>query len=519
MNFNLGDRIQIDNQLCTIKFIGEIDRWPGILTYGVEWDMPSRGKHSGSVDNKTYFRTTMRGAGSFIKESKVIQKVGTKKTKTFWDCLLYKYRVSSECYDKIYFGLKKIEAFGFEKLDIKNKDFKSMNTISLNNQGINKLMLDDPLDEIKQEFKSIKNNCQNIQNLDLGFNCFSSINDLCKLLSCLPSLTDLNLSGNRFLLNMNDLEISKTSNFKFNQIKSLYLTSCNLSESPDIIKFFLNLCPNLRLLDLSFNNLSDEDIINLELPNSTEKLLLAHNNLEALPKFTGIQYLDLSHNNLSDFAFENLVYREDTLYELDLSYNDIRKWSAIDRINTHMKSLRFIKLLNNKLFEVDKAVVTEQDNIFYELIARLEWTTKIDDSAINTDLRRTAELFFISNVLTGKTEYSKESSRWKYLKTLHNIDESKFSTVGNSSSPSLKEMILTLNIVDEINDQKLVIKASSNWDMLSLKGAIARRINSNIFEISLCKHNRDEVQQKLDNNFFLLKDYFIVDQDVLYVSK
>lgn len=47
-------RIAHAGYLGTVKFVGQVDGTQG-LWLGVEWDDPSRGRHSGAKDGRQYF--------------------------------------------------------------------------------------------------------------------------------------------------------------------------------------------------------------------------------------------------------------------------------------------------------------------------------------------------------------------------------------------------------------------------------------------------------------------------------
>jgi hypothetical protein len=51
---NLGDRIQVDQDIATIRYIGSVDQTDGEWL-GIEWDDPARGKHNGDKDGRNYF--------------------------------------------------------------------------------------------------------------------------------------------------------------------------------------------------------------------------------------------------------------------------------------------------------------------------------------------------------------------------------------------------------------------------------------------------------------------------------
>ena len=53
--FYTGKRLSFGGDLCTVRFIGEVQGTKGEWL-GVEWDDPSRGKHEGSVKGVKYFQ-------------------------------------------------------------------------------------------------------------------------------------------------------------------------------------------------------------------------------------------------------------------------------------------------------------------------------------------------------------------------------------------------------------------------------------------------------------------------------
>jgi tubulin-specific chaperone E len=49
-----GKRLSYSNDLCTVRYVGEVKGTKG-LWLGVEWDDPTRGKHSGEHGGVKYF--------------------------------------------------------------------------------------------------------------------------------------------------------------------------------------------------------------------------------------------------------------------------------------------------------------------------------------------------------------------------------------------------------------------------------------------------------------------------------
>lgn len=108
------DRIRIDNELATIKFIGALPAWgPTTTAFGIEWDRPERGKNNGELNGISYFKTDITGAGSFIKSSN--KKIELNR-QTFVQQLLSNYAVDSYTDQRLHFGSKRVEEYGLDKL-------------------------------------------------------------------------------------------------------------------------------------------------------------------------------------------------------------------------------------------------------------------------------------------------------------------------------------------------------------------------------------------------------------------
>ena len=54
MSFHIGQRLSYAGERCTARFVGEVAKTTG-QWLGVEWDDPSRGKHSGEHNGVKYF--------------------------------------------------------------------------------------------------------------------------------------------------------------------------------------------------------------------------------------------------------------------------------------------------------------------------------------------------------------------------------------------------------------------------------------------------------------------------------
>jgi tubulin-specific chaperone E len=134
-----GTRLSISSFLCTVLYIGPVKDTSGTWL-GVEWDDPSRGKHSGTHNGVQYFSTRyfplsprpqwghpnsrlrlmfsstesrVPDAGSFIRPGKK-----TDGERTLVDGVRGKY-VSNAEYERVVLedSGKEIEMIGFDKIE------------------------------------------------------------------------------------------------------------------------------------------------------------------------------------------------------------------------------------------------------------------------------------------------------------------------------------------------------------------------------------------------------------------
>lgn len=85
--FYPGQRLSYSSQLCTERYYGAVDGTSG-LWLGVEWDDPSRGKHSGEHQGTRYFTCVNPSptSASFIRPARK-----PDEHRSFVDALKFKY--------------------------------------------------------------------------------------------------------------------------------------------------------------------------------------------------------------------------------------------------------------------------------------------------------------------------------------------------------------------------------------------------------------------------------------------
>ncbi|KAI1283822.1 Tubulin-specific chaperone cofactor E-like protein [Halotydeus destructor] len=113
--------------------------------------------------------------------------------------------------------------------------------------------------------RKIKESCRNVEELDLGSNELTSLDEVLTIVKCLPNLRFLNLSENdlsnttlpsssHVTVNDND----QTSCNSFPELRSLVLNNTRIHWSA--IVYLLQLMPKLTELHLSLNNYESVDI-------------------------------------------------------------------------------------------------------------------------------------------------------------------------------------------------------------------------------------------------------------------
>lgn len=138
---HVGQRVSLAGFHGTIRYIGSlgdsIDVW-----IGLEWDDPSRGKHSGTFKNEKIF-SCRDGHGSFLRQS----KISFDATQSFMQAVENKYvdrpsNMSNEV--TIVPGFTKpMQAIGFDKVKQHYKDITNASELFLASSSIDSLGLHD----------------------------------------------------------------------------------------------------------------------------------------------------------------------------------------------------------------------------------------------------------------------------------------------------------------------------------------------------------------------------------------
>ncbi|ODV63528.1 Pac2p ASCRUDRAFT_5500 [Ascoidea rubescens DSM 1968] len=448
--FRVDQRLSINSELCTVKFIGYIPNWPSELAIGIEWDHILKGKNNGVLKDLQIFKSNyyivtsdseIKTGCSFIKYKKLVSSSSAYNVKVgidFYSALIDKYTEKTQLdTSNIKFGNKTVLNYGFDKLIEINSNFKKLPTISLNNELVSNV------DNIKtlsnQDLQSLL--LPNLNILDLSNNLFSSLDQIIDILSLTPNLPTLDLSGNRFVL------FPSNGNLKHKITTVINLTLSNNLLFFGNLLFILNNFTGLNLLNLSENYISVNFLSNLIKPDinpfsNIKSLNLSNNNINQLPwflfkAFPNLSILNLSNNKIilsapnsgnKDIDINNVdIYN--SLVDLNLSSNLISEWFELDIINWFFNNLNHLKIndnpltinfkqnfliknkiMNNKDFEIEKKFI---DEIFINIIFRFDSNLKkLNGSDININEKKNADYYFISKFKQLYNDHIKRNTKF-----------------------------------------------------------------------------------------------------------
>ncbi|QLQ81612.1 hypothetical protein HG537_0F03730 [Torulaspora globosa] len=484
MKYKAGDRLNIDGEICTVRYVGEICKWPETNAYGVEWDNPTRGKNDGTVDGVRYFEVSKIRSGSFIKATKLEKEahIGFSFDRAF----AQKYLSPS------------IETASSARMSkpVMTNGLRPLEKVFLDGCSIN--------DEKSCEsaLNVIREHCANVTHLDLSSNLLSTFSQTCQLISEFKNLQYLDLSRNVFTKGWDDLE-----EFHFPQITGLQVIGCGLKidQLAKIFKCF----PCLETLDLSWNDLSPATGKTINFPSTLTELSLSGNSMNGiLPGISSLQLrsLNLSHNLLRAIDIPPFP----KLIDLDISHNIIQKWDTLDLLNQTLTELRSVRI-NGNLFN---ATGDEVSN-FYVAIARLQNIEVLDGSVLSKATRQEAELFFMSKVLSGRIEYDKRLPRWTALARKYPIHEEQ---QANRKS-WLEHLIITVRVVNEEDQNSTKCSILTNYSVRYLKTIIAQKLQLGKGSFQLFFYPAPDARQTMESDFRQVNYYGICDNTTIYIKR
>lgn len=487
MKIQVGDRLSVRGELCTIRFIGDIPQWKDSKAFGLEWDNPKRGRHNGSVDGVSYFQTSESNAGSLIKQSKLIEAL--KNRRSFTEAMADVYLRGNELQEDVYFGTKKAEMYGLDVLTSKNQDSENTHNADLSRRYIACCGLQDDLVLFHKQFK-------NLMKLDLSFNLFTEFSEIAKIIEGLPNLQSLSVSGNLFTIGDSSI---KRGVFPLEELKANY---CRMSN--DKINSLGKMFPQLRRMEISGNNLENSN--DLSIPPLVQELSLADNNLSSIPLFISnsvISYLNMSSNRISRLIRGNFQ----NIKALDLSHCEIDSWDFIDELCECFPNVISLKIFGNPLTRDQN-----NDDVFLQMIGRNRHLAYLDGTMITGKVRSEAEIYFMAQVAKTKAAISSKSAQWNYLKEKHGIVSRKIEE--DSVINQLDVLEITL-----IHDGRKIQKVSllPCYSIRYIKTIISRLLSLSITDFKLNYVILNGVVQEFTFEFSPISTYSLSSGDSICV--
>lgn len=528
MDFKVGERLVVQGQVCTVRFVGEIANWPGETTLGLEWDSAERGKNNGSLDGIKYFET--RGgakSGSFMKLSS--QKLANCKGTSFIGALCDKYGRGMSLYLRyndlfdydhselaltqdrdtkvleIKIGSKIVESYGFESLDRLQSQFQRLQIVSLDSCGIgsNKNEFPDHKLELHKVLPSLRI-------LDVSCNLLTRWDDVLSILQ-FSAVEDVNLNGNH-LSSLCELDASteSTKSLELSQIKLPSVTRLKLAATfTKDFAFILKSFPNLVELNLSGNSYTDKDDLSALCGLKHLKILdISYNS------FTEIPYQYISQMALEKLIISNNVIRclevtqVSSLQELDIRTNLISDWKEVDTLN--LSFLNLVKLRIN-----DNNVISDEESDL-QVIARFDSNLlTLNGTNISLEERKNYELYFLSLIRKDRSQFTQFllTKRYRTLCQDYGIDESQ-----NTEEIAGK---LSSNIVRfEINykDSVSPLTTFKYYTIGNLKGKISELVNRSALEFTISYNITQGVKEYLKDDLSMIRSTGLTNHDTIYVE-
>ncbi|KAJ3034206.1 hypothetical protein HDV00_005377 [Rhizophlyctis rosea] len=432
----IGTRIEVDGHTGTIRFHGPVPANTTTDWYGIEWDNPTRGKHSGTYNGITYFTTGIPNSGSFLRTtSKNIRfPIG------FLQALHDKYVVQLGVDGNVRLGggdgKVEVETVGWDKIARKQTRLERLREVGLAGLGVGVHGAGEG---------NIRRACPSITDLDLSRNLFRCLEDVATITRELPSLQSLRIAYMRFA----PISTPQAFTEAFTNLKAITLFETFIPWHD--ITLLGPYLPLLSELHYGFNNFSTFNIPHT-IPSTTFKSLtllnLEHNALtswkeiENVALLPNLEHLFLQYNAIPSITPPSTPNAFAKLRSLNLNNNQLMDWTSVHALNS-FPSLKDLRLKFNPVL----ATVPPKD-LHYVLVARVGRVTSLNGSVVGGRDRVDAELFYLGLVAGVRgtlsvAEFASEHPRWDELVKLHGEPNVAPTT---ATSNALKDRLLTLTL-------------------------------------------------------------------------
>ncbi|KAI2918492.1 hypothetical protein CBS63078_3054 [Aspergillus niger] len=418
---HVGQRRSYAGDLCTVRYVGTVEGTSGEWL-GVEWDDPTRGKHSGEHRGVRYFTCKSKHptAGSFVRPSRPADK-----PRGFIEALREKYAsefleqeiarqahgndtTGDPLHKPIEISGKVVEEVGFDKIRKQLARLQELKIVLLDGlQVAGVLGHDASATEIESAYAEIEQTCPQITELDLSRNLLTTWGGVARICERLNFLKALKLIGNR----LGPLE----EGLKFEGITALHIDETLLTWEE--ISALTYQFPVLSTLSASANQLS---MLTTPLSNTITRLTLENNDLNTLSSIKSLislsrlEHLSLRGNNISTIYDTNntsdtTLQFPQSLHSLDLSRNKITTWDFINHLPSLFPGLDTLRISGNALYDqpVGPSHITgvpekpmTVDEAYMLTLSRIGSLQMLNYGKITPKDRNNGELYYLS--LIGK---------------------------------------------------------------------------------------------------------------------
>lgn len=563
----VGERVEMVEgelfHLGTILFQGPVPAGSETCWFGIEWDNPARGKHSGVHQDIHYFTTSVPNSGSFVKTT----SRQLRFARDFETALTEKYVPTVNVQDEqIMFGGSskiEVETVGWHKIVAKQSQLQNLSEVGLaqlqigycctgssNNNSNNNSGCgggDDgfgsPVVPTPTRTKTIAEMCPKVTDIDLSKNLFRTWDKVAEICKCLPRLSSLRLNYNRFTV---DSMSSPSLPGCFAAVTVLSLNGTMLSWQE--VEKLNHIFPSLEELHLGFNNISllllptssssssstafpQQSFQKLRLLNLESNVLSSwsdiYTRLSVLPL---LKTLVLNNNSIlsidscKDAIISNnynstdseLISAFPSLRFLNLNYNQVNDWTSVHNLNSYsnLNELRF------KSNPVLSTITGSIDDVHCHLIGRLSNLVVLNGSNITMRSRKDAEIYYLNQCVKVKSgmelaDFAKLHPRFSALVEQHGDPTP---APLHLTSSSLKDRLLSLNLVFESLDNKAFEKKIPMTMTIRNLKALAGRVGSVRGVIKLkSKSLEDGMETDLDDDLKVISYYGVKHGDSIFV--
>ncbi|RHZ68571.1 putative tubulin-specific chaperone [Aspergillus thermomutatus] len=423
----VNQRRSYNGDLCTVRYVGKVEGTTGEWL-GVEWDDPTRGKHSGEHSGVRYFtcRSKYPTAGSFVRPSRrpdkprgFLEAVRQKYASEFEEELArQKSGEVSAARGTIKFSNKVVEEVGFDKIRKKLAELQELKIVLLDRLCLAGVLAHAASpDEIAEACKEIEQTCPKIVELDLSYNLLESWADIANICRQLKRLKTLKLIGNR----LGPLK----EGLIFEGITGLHLDETLLGW--DEISALTYQFPSLSALSASANQITH---ISTPITGTITTLTLENNDISSLSSLacltslSKLEHLSLRENRIEKVSAPSMegssIQFSENLKSVDLSRNSIDSWLFVNELQSVFPGLQSLRISGNPLY--DKPVAPSKvtnlpekpmtvDEAYMLTLSRLASIQTLNYSKITAQDRSNGELYYLSLVGKELSAYSESAER------------------------------------------------------------------------------------------------------------